>query len=101
MQKFLTYWGDSSSLSVTFRLKQPLCSSRRTTSEGGYFASLGNCLFNRVGKCVSVRTRKRRKIPLAFKLLFLLSFNCINSDQEQRPSASELLETDDFVKVSL
>ena len=74
---------------------------RRTTSEGGYFVSLGICLFNRVGKRVSVRTRKRRKVLLAFKLLFLLFFHCINSVQEKRPSASELLETDDFVKVPL
>ena len=43
----------------------------RTTNEGGYFASLGNSLFNRKGKRVSVRTRK---VPLAFKLLFLLFF---------------------------
>ena len=74
---------------------------RRTTSESGYFASLGNCLLNRKGKCVSVRTRKQREVPFAFKLLFLLFFHCINSVREKRPGASELLKTDDFVKVPL
>ena len=39
-----------------------------------------------------------KEVPLAFKLLFLLFFHCINSTRERRPEASELLETDDFVK---
>lgn len=52
----------------------------------------------RNGKFVRVRTRKQRKVPLAFKPLFLSFFHCIHSDREERPSASELLRTDDFVK---
>ena len=52
----------------------------------------------RNGKFVRVRTRKQRKVPLAFKPLFLSFFHCIHSDREERPSASELLKTDDFVK---
>lgn len=52
----------------------------------------------RNGKFVRVKTRKQRKVPLAFKTLLLSFFHCIHSDREERPSASELLETDDFVK---